>query len=377
MRTVTLIGLAIITIILTSCSSGQTFVEPVVPVNGQAKNIILLIGDGMGLGQISAAAYKSKKPLSLEAFNVVGLHKSHSADDLITDSAAGATAFACGIKTYNGAIAVDLDTTPVKTILEEAEEKGLATGLIATSAITHATPAAFIAHQFNRILHEQIAADFLSTEIDYFVGGGKKYFDRRNIDDRDLYKELLAKDYKVSNFLEGELEEMKIDYNKNFAYFAADKHPLPVTTGRTYLSFAARQSFQFLSNHSEKGFFIMIEGSQIDWGGHSNDGDYAISEVLDFDRAVAEALKFAQKDGNTLVIVTADHECGGLSITDKSKEGRLRYQFTTIGHTASLVPVFAYGPGSESFRGVYENTEIYFKMRKALGWEDALTAGKD
>lgn len=374
----TLIGLVIVIFLLTSCSSSQTYVAQAIQPEQKVKNIILLIGDGMGLAQISAASYSSKKPLALESFPVVGLHKSHSADELVTDSAAGATAFACGIKTYNGAIGVTLDTTPVKTILEEAEENGLSTGLIATSTITHATPASFIAHQFNRVLHEQIATDFLNTDIDYFVGGGKKYFDRRSADERDLSQELVNKGYKVSSFLDGELEDIELDLSKNFAHFVADKHPLPVAAGRTYLSFATRQALRFLEAKSEKGFFIMIEGSQIDWGGHSNDGEYAISEVLDFDRAVAEALKFAESRGNTLVIVTADHECGGLSITNKSKLGRIRYDFTTIGHTASLVPVFAFGPGAEAFRGIYENKAIHTKMRRALGWaEPAITENRE
>jgi alkaline phosphatase len=265
----------------------------------------------------------------------------------------------------------------VKTILEECEEKGLATGLVATVAITHATPASFIAHQSSRVLYESIAADFLETEIDYFVGGGKQYFDRRREDNRNLYMELLQKGYEVSDYFDKPLEQTKPDVRRPFAYFTADKNPLPVTAGRNYLAFATRQALQFLNNRSEKGFFVMIEGSQIDWGGHSNDGDWMLQETLDFDRAITEALRFAEKDGNTLVIVTADHECGGLCLTEKSKMGRPRFKFSTNGHTASLVPVFAYGPGSELFHGIYDNTEIYHKMRKAFDWDNAVTAERE
>ncbi len=272
---------------------------------------------------------------------------------------------------------MNADTIPVKTILEECEEKGLATGLLATVAITHATPAAFIAHQPMRVMYEAIAADFLETDIDYFVGGGKQYFDRRKMDDRNLYHELLKKGYQVSDYFEKPLEMTKPDVRRPFAYFTADKHPLPVTAGRNYLAFATKQALQFLEKRSEKGFFLMIEGSQIDWGGHSNDGDWILQETLDFDRAIKETLRYAQENGNTLVIVTADHESGGLSLTEKSKMGRPRYKFSTNGHTASLVPVFAYGPGAHLFNGVYDNTAIHTKMRQALGWDDPITAERE
>lgn len=377
MRKRTLVGQFLVIIFLTSCSVSQPEVITQVDTNQEVKNIILMIGDGMGLAQISAAAYSGADRLSFEHFKVTGLHKSHSASDLVTDSAAGATAFATGVKTYNGAIGMDRDTLPVKTILEECEEKGLATGLLATVAITHATPASFIAHQTNRVLYESIAADFLETDIDYFVGGGKQYFDRRKQDNRNLYMELLQKGYQVSDYFEKPLEQTKPDVKRPFAYFTADKNPLPVTAGRNYLSFATRQALKFLENRSEKGFFIMIEGSQIDWGGHSNDGNWMLQETLDFDRAITEALRFAEKDGNTLVIVTADHECGGLCLTEKSKMGRLKFKFSTNGHTASLVPVFAYGPGSHLFNGIYDNTAIYYKMREAFGWEDLITAERE
>jgi alkaline phosphatase len=377
MRKTTLIGQFLVIIFLTSCSVSQPEIITQVDTNQEVKNIILMIGDGMGLAQISAAAYSGVDRISFENFQVTGLHKSHSYSDLVTDSAAGATAFATGEKTFNGAIGVDKDTVAVKTILEECEEKGLATGLVATVAITHATPASFIAHQSSRVLYESIAADFLETEIDYFVGGGKQYFDRRREDNRNLYMELLQKGYEVSDYFDKPLEQTKPDVRRPFAYFTADKNPLPVTAGRNYLAFATRQALQFLNNRSEKGFFVMIEGSQIDWGGHSNDGDWMLQETLDFDRAITEALRFAEKDGNTLVIVTADHECGGLCLTEKSKMGRPRFKFSTNGHTASLVPVFAYGPGSELFHGIYDNTEIYHKMRKAFDWDNAVTAERE
>ncbi len=349
-------------------STGGVTVENV-KIHKHPRNVILLIGDGMGLTQISAALYFNGNKLHLEQFPVTGLHKSYSFDDLITDSAAGATAFACGVKTYNGAIGVNQNGQPVKTILEEAEERGWATGLIATSSITHATPASFIAHVKSRADMQDIAEDFLRTEIDLFIGGGKKYFDRREKDDRNLYRELEAKGYQISDYSKEDLPKITLDARKNFGYFTADAEPLPFAQGRDYLVPAAKLAPAFLEKRSKKGFFLMIEGSQIDWGGHANDSDYIIQEMLDFDNAIGVILEFAKQSGETLVIVTADHETGGYAINTGSAMGKIVPGFTTDKHTGALIPVFAYGPGAELFSGIYENTAIYEKMRLALGFK--------
>lgn len=342
----------------------------------KAKNVILMIGDGMGLTQLTAGMYVNDNKTALEEFPVVGLHKSYSSSNLVTDSASGATAFACGIKTYNGAIGVDPDTVAVGTILEEAEKKGYATGLVATSTIVHATPASFIAHVKARAMYEEIAADFLKTEIDYFVGGGKKYFDRRK-DERNIYKELEASGYYVSDFIKEEFNEVQSNFDKNFAYFTSDSDPLPVAQGRDYLPLASKMGAVFLNNHSDTGFFLMVEGSQIDWGGHANKTDYIITEMIDFDKAIAEILAFAKEDGETLVIVTADHETGGFAINPGSTMDKIVGEFTSDYHTATMIPVFAYGPGAELFAGIYENTAIYNKMRTALGFDDGMVSKKE
>lgn len=336
--------------------------------NRRPKNIILMIGDGMGLTQISAGMYMNGNKLNLEQFPVIGLHKSYSGSSLVTDSAAGATAFSCGVKTYNGAIGVDIDTFAVLTIFEEAEKNGYATGMIATSSIVHATPASFIAHQKHRDMYEAIAADFIDSDIDFFVGGGKKYFDRRESDDRNLYQELKDLDYFVSDYFKQDLVSCQIPKNKNFAYFTADVEPLPYASGRKYLRLACKMAISFLRRQPEKGFLLVIEGSQIDWGGHANNSDYIISELIDFDKSIGEVLKFAARDRETLVIVTADHETGGYSILDGSVMGNLKTAFTTDYHTADLIPVFAFGPGARLFGGIYENTAIHAKMRRALGF---------
>ncbi len=331
------------------------------------KNVILMVGDGMGISQITAGIYSSSQKLNLESFPIVGLHKSHASNDLITDSAAGATAFACGVKTYNGAIGVGPDSVAVETILEKAEKKGMATGLVATSTIVHATPASFIAHQPSRKMYEEIAADFLKTDIDFFIGGGKKFFDRRESDERNLYEELEKKGYYITDYFNEDLKDVKIPMKKKFGYLTSDKDPLPVAQGRTYLKTASNMAINYLNRKSTEGFFLMIEGSQIDWGGHANDANYIITEMLDFDRTIGQVLKFAQKDGETLVIVTADHETGGFSINKGSNRDSLVTAFTTDYHTADLIPVFAYGPGASNFSGIYQNTAIFDKMKRAMG----------
>lgn len=335
---------------------------------GQAKNIVLLIGDGMGVGQITASLYAKGNRSVFERFSFIGFQKTYSEDNLITDSAASATAIATGQKTTNSSIGMTADEQPLKTILEEAEENGLATGLVATSSIVHATPASFIAHQKSRNLYEQIAADFLDTEIDIFIGGGKRFFDRRNVDERNLIAELKAKGYLIQDYFNYEFQQISPDPKKNFAYFTADNQPLSAAQGRDYLPYAAKLALNFLKKRSEKGFFIMIEGSQIDWSGHANQAAPLISEMRDFEKTVKKALDFAAEDGETLVIVTADHETGGMAINEGSKMRNMDVLFTTNGHTATMVPVFAFGPQAELFTGIYENTEIYYKMKKALGF---------
>lgn len=330
-------------------------------------NIILLIGDGMGLTQISAAMYSNNNRLALAKFPVIGFHKSHAANELITDSAAGGTAIACGIKTNNGNIGTDENGSPAVSILEELDSMNFSTGMIVTSTIVHATPAAFAAHRARREMYEEIALDYLKANVDLLIGGGRQYFQNREMDDRDLINEFENKGYAVMDQLYTTMNKIKWPLDKNILYFTADKQPLTVSGGRNYLSFAVRQGVQYLEQKSNKGFFLLVEGSQIDWMNHANDGRGVVMETLDFDRAIWESIQYANRKGNTLVLVTADHESGGMSIEADSRMNKLKYGFTTNGHTAAMIPIFAYGPGANLFRGIYENTSIYHKMRAALG----------
>lgn len=325
------------------------------------ENIILVIGDGMGASHIFAGLTANKGRLFLENFKSVGFSKTQSSDNYITDSAAGGTALSSGIKTYNGAIGVDVNRNAVKTILEEAEENGLATGLLSTSAITHATPASFIAHQASRSSYEDIAADFLKTDVDVFIGGGLDHFTKRQ-DGRNLVEELKNNGYEV----ETEMKKVEKVKKGKLAGLVAGEHTGRISERGDMLPVATETALNILDKN-KNGFFLMIEGSQIDWGGHSGSTIHIVEEMLDLDITLGKVLEFAAKDKKTLVIVTADHETGGMALTGGDMSvGSVKAEYPTGGHTAVMVPVFSYGPGADEFTGIMENTEIHAKMHKLL-----------
>ena len=318
-----------------------------------------MIGDGMGLSQISAGMYANNNTTILEEFDYIGLSKTHSLNYLITDSAASGTAMSSGVKTINRAIGIDGKNQMPKSILDICKEKGYNVGLLVTSTIVHATPASFYSHSQSRYNYEEIALQLREHDIDLFVGGGERYFTKRK-DKRNLINEMSNYTF-VKNF-----DEFMKSNSEKIGYFTYQDDPPFKSFGRKPdLSDLTEISLKKLSK--ENSFFIMIEGSQIDWAGEDNDLGNLISEFKDFDSAVSKALSFAKKDGNTLVIVTADHESGGLALTGGNVEkSRIRGSFSSRGHTGSMVPVFSYGPSSNLFKGIYENTAIFEKMLKAL-----------
>lgn len=338
------------------------------PHAGRVKNIVLMIGDGMGISQVYAGMIANQGKLHLLNCPVTGFSKTNSASHLVTDSGAGGTALATGHKTLNGAIGVGPDGQKLRSILEIAEEKGLATGLVATCNITHATPASFIAHQASRGSIEDIAADFLKTDIDVFIGGGLKTFERRS-DGRNLLTDLKKRNYRIVTSADSLVQVQK----GKLAAFVAEDHPAPYHQGRGTMLRDATSTALHLLSHNRNGFFLMIEGSQIDWGGHDNNTQYVVEEMLDFDRAVGQVLEFAAADRHTLVIITADHETGGLGINGGDfATGEVKAGYTTGSHTGVLVPVFAFGPGAEAFTGVYENIDVFYKMLQAYGFQTSL-----
>lgn len=327
------------------------------------KNIILMIGDGMSTVQIYAGIAGNKAPLNLEKLKKIGFSKTNSTK-FVTDSGAGATAWSTGFKTNNGAIGVDSAGNAQPTVLEIAAAHGLSTGVISTNSITDATPASFIAHQPSRSMKYEIAADYVNSPVDLFIGAGGSNFSERP-DGRNLVSELKEKGFQVLFDLE---EITKVQSGKLAGFL---KEAIMPERGNQ-LERTALTAINIL-NKNKKGFFLMVEGSHIDGGGHRNDVDMVVKEMIDFDRAIGKVLEFAGKDGNTLVIITGDHETGGLTLTGGDlSTGRVEGKFTTKGHTAVMVPVFAFGPGADAFTGIYHNNEIFQKMLDAFGIKNTL-----
>lgn len=326
----------------------------------QPTNIILMIGDGTGLAQITAGMYANGNKTNLEAFEIIGLAKTHSSNALVTDSAASGTAMACGVKTMNGVVGIAMDNAHKESILTLSKKKGYGTGLIATSSIVHATPASFYANVISRKQYEDIAFQMSVSEVDFFIGGGKKHFNRRK-DRRNLLDEM--KEWQFTSSLKAFDESTK----SKVGYFTNDDEPVRIIEGRKPdLKDGINSMFNKLTA-KEAPFFLMVEGSQIDWGGHANDLRYITTEFKDFDEAIGQAVAFVKEHPNTLLIVTADHETGGLGISSGNiKNFRPKGGFVTGGHTASMVPVFAMGAGAENFGGIYENTAIFDKMLAVL-----------
>jgi alkaline phosphatase len=341
----------------------------------RVKNVIFCIGDGMGINQVAVARLQAVGPkgkLHMERMPVNGLVRTHSANDLVTDSAASGTALACGIKTNNGMIGMDPGEQAYYTILELARARGMATGLVATSSITHATPASFASHVKSRKMETTIAEHLIANRVNVLFGGGRKFFlpksapDSARKDDKDLIAEARKAGYAyVETALQ--LKATRSSYMLGLFQVEALTTELPEPS----LELLARKAIRTLrharagSSASNNGFFLMVEGSQIDWSCHHNDADNMVRQTLLFDQAVAAAIDFALRDGRTLVIVTADHETGGLTFT-KGKDGRPQVHWSTGGHTGSPVPIYALGPGAETFAGVQDNTEIAKKLAQLM-----------
>lgn len=324
---------------------------------GKVNNVILLIGDGMGLTQVYAGFTGNHGQLNVLQMKNIGFSKTYSADSYITDSAAGGTAMASGKKTNNRYVGVDATGVRIPAIPDVIAPKGYNSAVISAGDITDATPAAFFGHVPDRSMEDSIAAGFLNTPVSILIGGGPQHFVQRK-DGRDLSKILQQKGYTFSTNLD-ELNNMQSD-----KFIILDpRAERSMLKGRgEFLTLSLEKSIASL-RRQQKGFFIMAEGAQIDYGGHANVVPYVATEMMDFDKAIGAAMKFADEDGHTLVIVTADHETGGLSLLDGNfSKGYVEGHFSTNDHTSVMVPVFAYGPHSLDFRGVYENTEIFAKI---------------
>jgi alkaline phosphatase len=340
---------------------------PLLPDN-QIRNVILFIGDGMGLSHLTAARTNllgRDGRFHLEQMPVTGLVATHSADDLITDSAAAGTALSCGIKTTNGSIGVDANGQSHPTILEAARDAGLSTGLVTTTSLADATPAVFASHVRSRGMKHEIALQMLRSRVNVLFGEGEYFYpktDPRSERTDDENPLALAKElgYTIidnkedlpnaeANFLLGLFEDLTTDRLKPEMQAPAHTPSLAELTDKALA----------LLSCNEKGFFLMVEAEGVDHGSHVNRPDYFIEHIKNFDAAVKVAIDFALQDEHTLVLVTADHETGGLNIIDGSPaNGQFEVAWATDRHTGQPVPLFAFGPHAMRFTGLKDNTEI-------------------
>ena len=324
------------------------------------KNIILFIGDGMGPAQVTAAKV-IKGTLEMERCPVTGLMTTWAADKLITDSAAAATAMATGVKTKNGMISIGPDGNRLKTVLERAEEKGKTTGLVATCAVTHATPAGFATHVPNRNQHEEIARQLTESDVDVLFGGGLKHFRP------DLGPDHLPKLREKMTVATNTAEFRALGTPKKAAALLYPVHPPLAAEREIPLTELTTKAIEILSQ-DEDGFFLMVEGSQIDWMGHDNNGTDLVAEVVDFDDVIKVGLDFAESDGDTLVIITADHETGAFALLDGSLAEKTvtKTGFASDYHSACIVPLFATGPSAKLFGGMQDNTDLAKKIFRLI-----------
>lgn len=355
------------------------------------KNIILIIGDGMGSEHIKAARWKKVGiygSLHRDELLASGMIKTSSADNLITDSAAAATAMSTGVKTDNGIVGMDPSLNELKTILEEAKEHDKSVGLVSNTQITHATPAAFAAHEASRSYMTNIALDIAGNNVDVLLGGGEDEFLPNTIsgcynepgertDGRNLIDEYISNGYAYV-CTDSALSSVDSEStNKLIGLFADEGLTRPFSPT---LSQMTQKSLDILSKN-DNGFFLMIEGGQIDWANHSNDAFSAIEDTIDLDETVGIVNQFAKNRDDTLVIVTSDHESGGMTVSLESTgqefedgpyempDGTLFYvNWTTTGHTSSDVPIRASRYNSNMFDGTHENTYIYQVMKESFGF---------
>lgn len=332
------------------------------PKGKKVKNVILMIGDGMSLMHVYTAWAANRGKLWLENAQATGLSKTWAVKKLVTDSGSGGTSLATGVKTVYHAVGVDPEGKPLTSLVDVAKELGKDAGMAVTCRLWDATPCDFCCHNIDRDKEEELVGDYPTSGVDFVFGGGAQKFTNRK-DGRDIFKELQKKGYHVSRTLDDFFA-----YDKNSRIFAVpyDKDT-PLPDERADLLARASMKGISLMNQNKNGFFMMIEGSQLDDYGHFNQLDLLMKETLDFDQTVGEVMKWAAKDGETLVVVTADHETGGLTLVNGNKdEGRVECCFSTKDHSGAMVPVYAFGPGAENFTGIFENTDVFKKIKKLM-----------
>ena len=384
-RFVSIAALALMS--MTSCSRQQN-----------VKNVIYLIGDGMGFGAVTSLLLSEDEVTGFEQAPVVGFSETCSADNYVTDSAAGGTALATGTRTNNGYIGVDPDGNQLTSILRKAQTLGMKTGIVVNTTLTEATPASFYAGVNSRYKTYDIAKQFTESNVDVAIGGGLDHFIARP-DSLDLTATLIEKGYDVflnwetvlgtdsekfvgilplydlhrreeNNGTASAAEGQEVCLAAQLASLNEDVNTTHLSEPTVYLEKATVKALDILSRNNKDGFFLMIESAIIDGYGHNNDSDGMIVEMKEFNRTLQNMIDYVNNNPETLLVVTADHETGGTGVYynghKPGNEGPVKLNFSTSGHTGTVVPIFAYGPGAENFAGLMKNIDVPKKIEALM-----------
>ena len=394
MKRICLISITMLALLFATSCNNNVAEKP------QVKNVIYLIGDGMGFGAVSSLLLSEDSVTGFEQAPVIGLSETCSANNYVTDSPAGGTALACGIRTKNGYLGVDPEGKPLTSILRKAQAMGKRSGIVVNTVLTEATPAAFYAGVTSRSMSFDIAKQFTESGVDVAIGAGLEPFIKRP-DSLDLTATLINKGYDVhldwktvlnttsKKFVGilpmGDVHRRNESGNTTAsaadgaevclaAKLAASSEENGDTTRLSeptvYLEKATAKALEVLSNDNRQGFFLMIESAIIDGYGHNNDSEGMIEEMKEFDNTLRQLVAYVNQHPETLLVVTADHETGGTGVSYKSYEvgstTPVQLSFSTKGHTGTVVPVFAYGAGAEAFAGIMKNTDLPKKMEELM-----------
>lgn len=390
MKKTSLFSVAMLTLMLvTSCCNNS---EP------KVKNVIYLIGDGMGFGAVTSLLLSEDEVTGFEQAPVIGLSETCSANNYVTDSAAGGTALATGTRTNNGFVGADPEGNQLTSVLRKAQAMGKKTGIVVNTTLTEATPAAFYAGVTSRKMVFDIAKQFTESNVDVAIGGGLDHFIARP-DSLDLTATLIEKGYDVflnwetvlgtdsekfvgilplydlhrreeNNGTASAAEGQEVCLAAQLASLNEDVNTTHLSEPTVYLEKATVKALDILSRNNKDGFFLMIESAIIDGYGHNNDSDGMIVEMKEFNRTLQNMIDYVNNNPETLLVVTADHETGGTGVYynghKPGNEGPVKLNFSTSGHTGTVVPIFAYGPGAENFAGLMKNTDVPKKIEALM-----------
>lgn len=394
MKRICLISITMLALLFATSCNNNVAEKP------QVKNVIYLIGDGMGFGAVSSLLLSEDSVTGFEQAPVIGLSETCSANNYVTDSPAGGTALACGIRTKNGYLGVDPEGKPLTSILRKAQAMGKRSGIVVNTVLTEATPAAFYAGVTSRSMSFDIAKQFTESGVDVAIGAGLEPFIKRP-DSLDLTATLINKGYDVhldwktvlgttskkfvgilpmgdvhrrnesGNTTAGAADGAEVCLAAKLAASSEENGDTTRLSEPTvYLEKATAKALEVLSNDNRQGFFLMIESAIIDGYGHNNDSEGMIEEMKEFDNTLRQLVAYVNKHPETLLVVTADHETGGTGVSYKSYEvgstTPVQLSFSTKGHTGTVVPVFAYGAGSEAFAGIMKNTDLPKKIEEIM-----------